>query len=69
MTQEEKQQLIDQIKFLIGCNDKPTEIDPNLLQYFDEDELIAIRDNLLQSKKDLHQQSIKWLDELYEKTK
>ncbi|OUR70205.1 hypothetical protein A9Q76_08040 [Arcobacter sp. 31_11_sub10_T18] len=60
----------NEIKELIVTNKNDAiEINPNLLQYFTEEELIAIRDDLLKKKSNFREENAPWLVELYENTK
>ena len=55
---------------MISTNKNETiEINENFLQYFDEDELISIRNNLIIKKNKIRESTFDYLDELYEKTK
>ena len=65
-----KQELIENIKELIKINPNETiEINPNYLEYFDEEELFDIKNRLEQKKKDISDISNSYLDEIYQKTK
>lgn len=67
---EEKKQLIEEIKELIATNKNDTiEINPNFLDYFQIDELNAIRDKLIVKKSQIRESTFDFLDEIYEKTK
>jgi len=60
----------NEIKELIVTNKNDAiEINPNLLQYFTEEELIGIRDDLLKKKSNFREENAPWLVELYENTK
>lgn len=65
----DKQILIDEINDLMKYNPQDSSMSPFVLKYLDIEELLSIRDTLLGSKKYLKEESIKWFDELYEKTK
>ncbi len=69
LNNQDRENIIEEIKELISTNDKPTEIEPSLLKYFDDEELISTRDTLLSKKIYLKEETIKWFDELYEKVK
>lgn len=70
MTNEEKQQLITDIKVLINSCDEPlVEINPKFLEYFTNDELLALKEDLIYKKKNFMQNNAQWLDEIYQKTK
>lgn len=65
-----KEELIEEIKVLISTNkNERVEINPEFLQYFEIDELIEIRDNLVIKKSKIRENTFDYLDELYEKTK
>ncbi len=65
-----KEELIEEIKYLISTNKNETiEINEIFLQYFNEDELISTRDNLIIKKNKIRENTFDYLDELYEKTK
>lgn len=65
-----KEQLIEEIKSLISTSKKDNiEINPNYLEYFQEDELIEIKEQLILKKQNISQTSGSYLDEIYEKTK
>jgi len=65
-----RKELENEIKELIVTNKNDAiEINPNLLQYFTEDDLIAMRDDLLAKKANFREQNAPWLAELYENTK
>lgn len=70
MTQEEKKILIQDIKLLINSSDEPlVEINPKFLEYFTDDELMALRDDLIVKKRDVMKNNSQWLNDIYEKTK
>lgn len=70
MTQEEKKILIQDIKLLINSSDEPlVEINPKFLEYFTDDELTALRDDLIVKKRDVMKNNSEWLNDIYEKTK
>ncbi len=65
-----RENLENEIKELIATKkDDVIEINPNLLQYFTEDELIGIRDDLIRKKDNFREENAPWLVELYENTK
>jgi len=65
-----RENIENEIKELIATNkDDVIEINPNLLQYFSEEELIGIRDGLLGKKSNFREQNAPWLAQLYENTK
>lgn len=70
MTKEAKEQLVQDIKVLINSTDEPlVEINPKFLDFFTNDELLALKEDLLLKKRDFFQNNEQWLDEIYEKTK
>ncbi len=70
MTKQEKEVLIQDIKVLINSTDEPlVEINPKFLDYFTNDELVALKEDLIYKKKNFMQNNAQWLNEIYEKTK
>lgn len=65
-----KEELIKEIKELLKItpSDK-IEINPNYLNYFEEDELVDIKNQLLGRKENITKITSNYLDEIYEKTK
>ena len=65
-----KEELIKEIKELlkIGENEK-IDINPNYLNYFDEDELKDIVFRLIEKKVEQKEGNSAYLDEIYQKTK
>ena len=68
MQTNNKQELIDEILLLINTNEK-TKIDfnPNYIQYFELDELIEIRDVLLNKKEQNKTPSRDLIDDIFDK--
>ncbi len=65
-----KQELIENIKELIKINPNDTiEINPNYLEYFDEEELLDIQRQLQFRKENISKITNNYLDEIYLKTK
>ena len=65
-----KEQLIEEIKNLIKINpEEIIDINPAFLEYFQEEELIEMRDLLELKKRENSSTNSNYLDELYEKTK
>jgi len=65
-----RETLEKEIKELISTNkDDKIEINPSLLKYFTEEELIGIRDGLLSKKTNFREENAPWLAQLYENTK
>ena len=65
-----KEELIKEIKELLktGENEK-IDINPNYLNYFDEDELKDIVFRLIEKKVEQKESNSAYLDEIYQKTK
>ncbi len=65
-----KEELISEIKELLKTapSDK-IEINTNYLNYFEEDELVDIKRQLLGRKENFSETTSGYLDEIYEKTK
>ncbi|ABV67508.1 MULTISPECIES: hypothetical protein [Arcobacteraceae] len=65
-----KKQLIEEIKELLKINqDEIVEINPKYLDYFEEEELLNIKDKLESKKREINKISNDYLDEIYLKTK
>lgn len=65
-----KNEVVEEIKSLIAISkDDIIEINPDFLQYFDLEELISIKENLIIKKSKIRENTFDYLDELYEKTK
>lgn len=65
-----KEELIEEIKTLIkSSKDDEIFINPNYLNYFTQDELVEIRDNLILKKSEFSQSNFTYLEEIYQKTK
>ncbi len=65
-----KTQIIENIKKLIKINpEESIEINPNYLEYFDEEELLDIQKQLEFRKENISKISNNYLDEIYQKTK
>ncbi|MCG3678325.1 hypothetical protein L5F07_03540 [Aliarcobacter butzleri] len=65
-----KKQLIEDIKELLKINqDEIVEINPKYLDYFEEEELLNIKDKLESKKREINKISNDYLDEIYLKTK
>ena len=66
----EKEEIIEEIKSLISTSKNETiEINPNFLEYFQLEELIAIKEQLTIKKSKIRETTFDYLDEIYEKTK
>ncbi len=61
---ERKQQLIEDIQNLLNSYEgvRPTSINPNLLEFMDEDTLISIIDSLLNQKEENREADREWLE-------
>ncbi len=65
-----REELEKEIKELIATKkDDVIEINPNLLKYFTEEELLGVRDSLLDKKTNFREENAPWLAQLYENTK
>ncbi|WP_198304456.1 hypothetical protein [Arcobacter vandammei] len=65
-----KQELIEEIKELLKIStDEKIDINPNYLNYFDEDELKDIVFRLIDKKVEQKNGNSTYLDEIYQKTK
>ncbi|MFY4763778.1 hypothetical protein ACOTVQ_02765 [Aliarcobacter butzleri] len=65
-----KKQLIEEIKELLKINqDEIVQINPKYLDYFEEEELLNIKDKLESKKREINKISNDYLDEIYLKTK
>ena len=65
-----KKQLIEEIKELLKINqDEIVEINPKYLDYFEEEELLNIKDKLESKKREINKISNDYLYEIYLKTK
>ncbi len=65
-----KEELIEDIKKLIATNQNDKiDINPIFLEYFQEYELEAIKNDLIFKKSQIRETTFDYLDEIYEKTK
>jgi hypothetical protein len=65
-----KEELIAQIKELLKINkNEVIDINPNYLEYFQEEELVDIVNQLTGRKENITAITSAYLDEIYEKTK
>lgn len=63
-----KEELIEEIKTLIDTNSSSTtQINMKYIEFFEKDELEEMRDNLLNKKQNAHQESLGFLDEIFNK--
>lgn len=68
--QVDKNEIVEEIKKLIATTkDDNIEINPKFLDYFQIEELVAIRDDLIIKKSKIKETTFEFLDEIYEKTK
>jgi len=67
MEELNKSELIEEIKHLISVDGSTTEINPNYLEYFTDEELIEIKDDLINKKMNVIESTKEYVDELYEK--
>jgi hypothetical protein len=65
MTKIDKNILLQEIKLLISSTDKPLELNLKYIEYFELDELIEIRDILLDKKEQNKTPSKDYLDEIF----
>lgn len=65
-----KEELIKEIKELLKTDEnEKIDINPNYLNYFDEDELKDIVFRLIEKKVEQKEENSAYLDEIYQKTK
>ena len=60
-----KEELIKKIKILISSNNKPLPFNKNYINYFELDELLEIRDVLLNKKEENKNPSKDYLDDIF----
>lgn len=60
-----KDTLIEEIKKLITCDGSTTDINQNYLEYFELDELISIKDELLNKKTNQKDHLEPFLDDIF----
>lgn len=65
MNKINKEDLLTQIKVLISSNNKILEFNENYIEYFEIDELLEIRDILLNKKEQNETPSKDYLDEIF----
>jgi len=65
MNKINKEDLLKQIKVLISSNNKILEFNENYIEYFEIDELLEIRDILLNKKEQNETPSKDYLDEIF----
>jgi len=64
---ENKKALIKEIQHLITVDGTNTDINPNYLEYFMEEELEEIKNELLIKKENTNKSTKEYVNELYEK--
>jgi len=64
---EDKKELIEEIKLLISVDGTKIDINPNYLEFFELEELIEIKNELLNRKKNSNEFTKTYVDELYDK--
>ena len=62
-----KEELIEEIKRLISVDGSSTEINPNYLEYFTQEELEDMKAELIAKKEDIIASTEEYVDELYKK--
>jgi hypothetical protein len=62
-----KIELIEEIKHLISVDGTSTEINPSYLEYFTQEELEEMKDDLLLKKLNVVETTKEYVNELYEK--
>ena len=62
-----KKDLIEEIKLLITSDGSSVDINPNYLEYFMEEELEEIKNELLIKKENTNKSTKEYVNELYEK--
>ncbi len=67
MINNEKEEIIEEIQHLISIDGTSVDINPNYLEYFELEELIEIKETLLDNKINHSHISNDFLDELYHK--
>ena len=67
MEELNKTELIEEIKHLISVDGTETEINPNYLEYFTEEELVEMKEDLLHKKLNAVETTKEYVNELYEK--
>lgn len=67
MDELNKTELIEEIKHLISVDGSSTEINPNYLEYFTEEELVEMKEDLIFKKLNAVETTKEYVNELYEK--
>ncbi len=69
MEKETKESIIMEIHDLLEFDQESRPIYLAVLDILDEDELIDVRNRMVENKQFLNEHTKNWLDEIYEKTK
>ena len=69
MEQETKESILMEIHDLLEFDQESRPIYLAVLDILDEDELIDVRNRMVENKQFLNEHTKNWLDEIYEKTK
>jgi len=67
MEKNSKNELIEDIKELISVDGTSIEINPNYLEYFTDEELLDIKEELIFKKENKVESTKEYIDELYDK--
>ena len=67
MEELSKTELIEEIKHLISVDGSETQINPNYLEYFEQEELLEIKEDLISKKLNVVETTKEYVNELYEK--
>jgi len=67
MEKNSKNELIEDIKELISVDGTSIEINPNYLEYFTDEELLDIKEELIFKKENKIESTKEYIDELYDK--
>jgi len=67
MIDNDKLELIEEIKKLIATENETIDINPNYLEYFELEELVDIKDELLRKKQTIEASTKDYVEEIYEK--
>ena len=67
MEELSKTELIEEIKHLISVDGAKTQINPNYLDYFTQEELVEMKEDLLFKKMNVVETTKEYIDEIYEK--
>ena len=67
MENKTKTELIEEIQHLISVDGTEIQINPNYLEYFTDEELFEIKEDLICKKMNVVETTKEYVDELYEK--